>query len=194
VTLDFGTALAGKKVKLRFRMGSDLNTGAEGWFIDDIAFAGITSTPFATIVANTCMHGPHADAGTDKSVAPGANVTLDGSASSDADGLPLTYSWTQTGGDAVTLTGADSARPTFTAPAATEVTMLEFQLTVSDGAASDIDTVVVLVDPMATNGGNDDDGGCGCIVGGRPGRGLGTLPLVFVLGGFAAFVVIRRRR
>ena len=50
---------------------------------------------------------------------PGATVNLDGTGSSDPDaGDTLDYSWTQTGGTAVTLTGADTATPTFTAPTA----------------------------------------------------------------------------
>ncbi|HEY8375456.1 MAG TPA: M36 family metallopeptidase, partial [Nannocystis sp.] len=39
--LDFGMALAGKQVKLRFRIGTDAAAGAPGWDIDNIAFAGI---------------------------------------------------------------------------------------------------------------------------------------------------------
>ncbi len=200
VSLSFGSDYAGKTVKLRFRIGSDQNTGDEGWFIDDIAFSGITNKPFAVVVPNSgvCAHGPHADAGDDQTVASAAAVTLDGSGSSDADGLPLTYAWTQTAGTTVSLTGADTATPTFTAPTVTEITMLEFQLSVSDGPAADTDTVVVLVQPEATppppNPGDGDGGGCGCVVGGRgssrggPGAALGTL-----LAGLA-FVMLRRRR
>ena len=43
----------------------------------------------------------------------GRSVTLDGSRSMTAE----TYSWRQVSGPAVTLTGATSARPTFTYPA-----------------------------------------------------------------------------
>lgn len=46
VTLDFGTQLAGKQFRLRFRIGTDAGTGAPGWTIDEIAFSGITGTPF----------------------------------------------------------------------------------------------------------------------------------------------------
>lgn len=53
VTLDFGTAYAGKTVLLRFRLGADGGVGAKGFELDDIAFTGIVGTPFASVVADT---------------------------------------------------------------------------------------------------------------------------------------------
>ena len=47
---------------------------------------------------------------------PGDTVTLDGTGSSDPDSDPFTYSWAQTAGPGVTLTGASTASPTFFAP------------------------------------------------------------------------------
>jgi MYXO-CTERM domain-containing protein len=52
VSLNLGTQLAGKMVKVRFRIGTDEGSGAAGWDIDNIAFGGITNTPFATLVDN----------------------------------------------------------------------------------------------------------------------------------------------
>jgi hypothetical protein len=57
VTLDFGTQLAGMSVKLRFRIGTDQAVSDEGWFIDDVAFEGITNTPFPTQVEDRTMCG-----------------------------------------------------------------------------------------------------------------------------------------
>jgi MYXO-CTERM domain-containing protein len=73
-------------------------------------------------------------------------VTLDGSASADADGTTVTYQWTQVGGPWVSLTGADTAKPSFTAPDVKASTELTFRLVVSDGSlTSDADTVTVTV-------------------------------------------------
>ncbi len=61
----------------------------------------------------------------------------------------LTYAWTQTGGPTVTLTGADTASPTFTAP--TGPASLEFQLEVCDPEPlCDTDTVVISVQTSET--------------------------------------------
>ena len=50
--LDLGLALAGKQVKLRFRIGTDAAAGAPGWDIDNIAVDGATNTPFSTWIAD----------------------------------------------------------------------------------------------------------------------------------------------
>ena len=90
---------------------------------------------------------PVARAGSDQSVVELTTVTLDGSASSDADGDTLAYSWQQTVGPGVSLSSATAVRPTFTAPdVAPGVSVtLTFQLTVDDGADSATDTVNVVV-------------------------------------------------
>jgi hypothetical protein len=56
VVLDFGTRFAGQSVRLRFRLGADLNTTFFGWLIDDIDVSGITNLPFTSLVAepSTC--------------------------------------------------------------------------------------------------------------------------------------------
>jgi len=47
--LDFGTALTGQEVLLRFHVASDVAVGAPGWDLDDLEFEGITNTPFPSI-------------------------------------------------------------------------------------------------------------------------------------------------
>ncbi|MDE0090677.1 MAG: BspA family leucine-rich repeat surface protein, partial [Thaumarchaeota archaeon] len=86
---------------------------------------------------------PVADAGADRTVSEGTTVTLDGSSSSDPDNDSLSYSWTAPQG--ITLQNANAAAPSFTAPGVTSDTSYTLTLTVSDGAATDSDTVVVTV-------------------------------------------------
>ncbi len=89
----------------------------------------------------TTNQPPVANAGPNQTVTSGATVTLNGTGSGDVDGDPITFSWTQTAGTVVTLTGATTASPTFTAP--NGVTTLTFQLTVSDGTDTASDSVDV---------------------------------------------------
>lgn len=97
-----------------------------------------------TTVTSAGSLTPVADAGPDQSAAYGAVVQLDGTASISRRGSPLTYAWTQTSGAAITLTGVDTARPSFTAPSATG--SLLFSLIVNDGVESSApDTVDVAV-------------------------------------------------
>jgi MYXO-CTERM domain-containing protein len=60
VSLNFGTKLAGKMVKIRFRIGTDAGSGEAGWDIDNVSFgttsfASITNTPFSSLVDNPAM-------------------------------------------------------------------------------------------------------------------------------------------
>lgn len=56
-TISLGTAFANKNVQIRFRLGTDSIFGETGWAIDNIAFSGITNTPFATVVAQGAACG-----------------------------------------------------------------------------------------------------------------------------------------
>ena len=65
VTVSLGTAYAGQTVRVRFAIGSDDAVDAPGWEIDDIAFANITNTPFATVIAHAgACYSVTAQAGT----------------------------------------------------------------------------------------------------------------------------------
>ncbi len=95
-------------------------------------------------VRSSANNSPIANAGEDLVVFGGSSVTLDGSASYDPDGDLLTYNWYQVLGDKVTLSGADTPTPQFTAP--NKQTTLKFLLIVSDGkSVSQPDEVVVRV-------------------------------------------------
>ena len=90
---------------------------------------------------------PVAVAGPDQTVDEGAAVALDGSASSDPNGDPLSYQWEQIGGPTVALSDPTTAQPGFVAPSVpTGGATLTFRLTVSDGVhASDPDTVDITI-------------------------------------------------
>ncbi|MDH3715315.1 MAG: PKD domain-containing protein [Gammaproteobacteria bacterium] len=114
-----------------------------------------TDTVTITVSGGTA---PAADAGADITVEPGGTVTLDGTASSDPNGDALTFSWTQTGGEAVTLNAADTATPNFTAPGTEQA--LVFELSVSDGTESGTDSVTITV---AAGGGGSGSSGLGAL-------------------------------
>ncbi len=98
----------------------------------------------ATFTLKGTNRPPVADAGGNQTVKPGNVVTLDGTASADPDGDPLTYGWTQVGGTAVSFTPTLS-RTTFIAP---EPGVLTFTLMVTDSLgmpALTPDTVVITV-------------------------------------------------
>lgn len=122
--------------------------------VNDGMSSSVADTVSVTVEApmNTA---PTANAGPDQTIASAATVTLDGSVSNAEDsGQTLTYSWSQVGlGSSVILTGANTVKPTFTAPTlaigAPDQT-LTFQLSVFDGFdTSAVDTVVVTVEPPA---------------------------------------------
>jgi hypothetical protein len=98
---------------------------------------------------------PTANAGPNQSVASGALVTLNGTGSSDPTGLALTFAWTQTGGTAVALTGANTAIPSFTAPivAPGAAAVLTFQLIVTNnnGVSSAPASVSITANPVASD-------------------------------------------
>jgi len=163
-TLSFGTALAGARVKLRFRIATDQAVGNTGWEIGDIRMTGATNAPFAKLVDEDgiCVNVPTANAGVDQKVASGARVTLDGSASAAKGDGKLAFTWVQKAGPTVTLSSSSDAAPTFTAPTVSASEKLTFELSVRDGLASALDTVDVVVEPaIHTPGDADADAGAG---------------------------------
>ena len=108
-----------------------------------------TSTDTVTVTVNADNDAPSAEAGNNQTVDEGASVTLDASGSSDPEGQGLTYTWAQTDGPAVTLSDANAAQPTFTAPDVAETTTLTFQVEVHDVGAGGGAVVQITVDPAA---------------------------------------------
>ncbi|MBI4888558.1 MAG: hypothetical protein HY824_15790 [Acidobacteria bacterium] len=126
---------------------------------------GLSDTDTVSINVVNVNHEPVADAGDDQAVAEGAPTALDGTNSYDNDGDALTYAWTQVSGTPVTLTGANTATPSFTAPivgsggAPGVVDTLVFKLAVNDGFTTpdvedtvSIDITNVNNDPAADAG------------------------------------------
>lgn len=148
-TVDFGTKLGGKTVRLRFRLGSGWYVQAYGWEIDNISLAGVTEGPFEGIIDDGGSCRPTAHAGADQTALFKAEVTLDGSGSSDPNQQQLQYSWEQLQGPPVALQLGDPARPRFVVPTIEDAAArtLSFRLSVSDGAFTATDTVTVEAKP-----------------------------------------------
>ncbi len=148
--VNLGDAFAGKDVRVRFRIGTDSAAGAYGFDLDDVQFTNVANAPFSAQQAEesnglTCNRRPVADAGqptttvqeflSENGTMTRQTVTLNGSGSFDPDGQALNYTWTQVAGPAVTLTGADTAMPSFLADVPAD-TVYVFQLVVDDGEDS----------------------------------------------------------
>lgn len=104
-----------------------------------------------TLLPAVANRAPSADAGPDQTTTAPAQITLDGSRSSDPDGDSLRFTWQQTEGPSVTLQNADMAMANFSVGDLSEAQTYVFRLTVSDGELADNDSVVVVLDPRGRN-------------------------------------------
>jgi hypothetical protein len=108
-----------------------------------VSVASVASLEITSSVTNTV---PVAAAGPDVTLRPG-RIYLDGSRSVDPEGSILLYTWTQTSGSTVTLTGATQPVAVFETAADG---VYAFRLQVSDGLLSSTDDVQITV-AAATN-------------------------------------------
>ena len=91
---------------------------------------------------------PTVSADADTSVDEKVSVTI-GATASDSDGSISSYSWSQTSGTNVDLTGADTSSIEFTAPIAKAEETLTFEVTVTDDdGATASDSVNVTIAPV----------------------------------------------
>jgi hypothetical protein len=115
---------------IHFIGGADINnvTGAiESWAYED------SGKPIKAGYEVDKGDPPIADAGPDQRVLPGDRVILRGDNSTDVNGGPLTFKWTQESGPKVKLTNASKGNVTFTAPkVGRNGRSLVFQLKVAD--------------------------------------------------------------
>ncbi len=89
---------------------------------------------------------PVADPGADLVVVSGSSVVLDGSNSFSRTGDSVSsYFWRALGENAVTLTNANNAKASFTAPAVIDMEVFHFELTVTDSTGSNTQPVTVTV-------------------------------------------------
>lgn len=193
VTVNLGTGFANKTVRIRFRIATDDYVGAPGWTIDNIAIQGINNLPFPALWAHTgsCQQPPMADAGVDQTVDSGATVTLDASASSDADGDDLSFVWSQAGGTpSVTMVQSADGEAMFAAPEVEEDTVLTFSVMVHDGLAADTDEVDVLVEAMSGGTGGSGGSSSSSGTGGTCDPGAGPCPLLTPAGGGCGCVTV----
>jgi hypothetical protein len=122
---------------------------------------GTVNSPPDSVIISTTNVAPVANAGPDQGgKAPGSLITLDGSASHDANGDPLTYSWslTKPAGSAAVLSSTTSVAPTFTVDIAGNYVA---QLIVNDGTVnSPPDSVIITTTNVApvANAGPDQVG------------------------------------
>jgi uncharacterized protein YjdB len=112
----------------------------------------------ATVTVSTTNTPPVANAGANRTVSLGAVVTLNGSGSSDADGDPLTYSWTMITlpfGSSAVLLAPTSMTPVFTVDKPGSYTI---RLIVNDGKVDSAPSTVTIstqnTPPVANAGPN----------------------------------------
>jgi hypothetical protein len=144
----FGSdGVAGRGIRIAFGLSGNID---HAW-IDNAtypfsarvyAMSGILTVPATAVEGDGCNSPPSANAGGPYYGAEGFSIALDGSASNDPDGNPLTYNWTVS--DPVVCTFDD---PTSSNPNLTCIDNGDFptQISVNDGTASDSDDTVVYV-------------------------------------------------
>ncbi len=106
-----------------------------------------SAADFVSVVVTDVSNAPPvAVAGIDRDAAPGVDVTLDGSASSDPNGDALSFEWTQLSGPTIAFDDPTATAPVLTSPIVLVDEVIVLRLIVSDGVfASAPDDVTITV-------------------------------------------------
>src|SRR5215831_12130162 len=163
-TLTFSWAITSKPAGSNVTLANPTSVGPTfvvdvvGSYVITLTVSNGAGSDSASVTVTTGNTPPVAKAGTNQTVPVGATVHLDGSASSDVDGDPLTYAWTlisKPAGSAAALTGANTVSPTFVADKSGSYTA---QLIVNDGKIDSAASTVVITTqntaPVANPGAN----------------------------------------
>ncbi|WNG15655.1 myxosortase-dependent M36 family metallopeptidase [Cystobacter fuscus] len=162
-------------------LAPEVNANTDLVFKLSVSNGGSTDSDTVKVTVTNVNRAPTAHAGDALTVEEGTQAQLDGTASSDPDGDALSYIWTQVEGTPVTLSGADSATPFFTAPDADAETTLRFSLVVKDGSldsAPAFVSVTVTPNPDPEPQPQPEPPKCGCSTGAEAPLGLIGLGLL----------------
>jgi K319-like protein len=123
--------------------------GNRAYVVQLIVTDGTLSSTPSTVTITTTYTPPVANAGPNQSLPPGSVVQLDGSGSTDVDGIPLTYNWSilsEPTGSSATLNVPTAVNPMFTADLAG---LYVLQLIVNDGIGNSLpSTVTISTEPI----------------------------------------------
>ncbi len=150
------TGKSGSILNIPFKAETSLLPGAYNLIFSNAVMSNITSENILYSSTNGILNilrinaAPIANAGIDQIVNEGEEVTLDGSASSDADNDAITYLWTAPEG--ITLNSTTVAKPTFNAPEVEVETEYTFSLVVYDSENySESSSMIVMVKNVVVN-------------------------------------------
>jgi len=161
----------GHDVRIRFRLGTDANTGDFGWLIDNVVVTNAIEPMFSEIVAedNICIIGsaPEVDAGANLTIigrdTNNIDVNLTGTAS-DADLDSLAIEWIQRAGPSVTINNSDMLNANISIQSPDVETEYVFQLSASDVTRTTTDLITITAKPntaptATATGGTVSEGG-----------------------------------
>jgi hypothetical protein len=195
-TVSLGSAYAGQTVRIRFRVGTDDAATDDGIQIDDLAFTGITNTPFRSLVDDpgTCVvasstSSSSGSVGTD-SGSSGSSASS-GSSSSSSSSSSAASSGSSGAGSTTGTSGSSGAGAT--ASGATGGSSAGSSGTSTGGAGSSVGGNGGTIGHAFTTGSSGSSGGTGGDAGG--GCGCGAASGLDLLGGLGAlFAAFGRRR